>query len=503
MNLDAYIRVSDTRGREDDLISPELQAGKMDEYGQAPGHTLTMHPPELDVSGGKMQREVLDQILDRIRKHESDGIIVSKLNRFARTLLGGLQVIQEIEAAGGTLISVADNIDLSTPTGKLVTRILLSVAEMELERIREEWSDAQRSAVTKGVCTASAVPPGYTKTPKTDKDHPRMLVPNADALAIKRAFQMRGTGSSISEIAAMLNAQAPYKAPTRKPKPTAKGKKPKEPKRPTTVGQWPLTTVGRLFTNRVYRGELIRGTVTNPTAHKPIVTEQEWQAANSIPKRTSPRAGSDPTAPSLLTGLIRCAGCGYAMTPVHSVTPRAGGATARVAVYKCKGKHSTGRCPASSSIKRDRADAYVLEAWREQMAKLERGGAVRTPEVEAVVEEIANLKDELAQFAADITLRDALGPDGFREQVDTRVANIADAEKRLRILSGQASVVAPTVAKWDDMDLPSRRKVLAGSVDVVYCRRGEAAGRAHASADDRLRILWRGDGENVSVPYTW
>ncbi|HEY8303745.1 MAG TPA: recombinase family protein, partial [Solirubrobacteraceae bacterium] len=81
LRLDAYIRVSKVAGRSgSSFISPDVQRQQIERWAQAHGHTLTWHAPELDVSGGSMRRPVFDQIMQRIRTGQSDGVIVAKLD---------------------------------------------------------------------------------------------------------------------------------------------------------------------------------------------------------------------------------------------------------------------------------------------------------------------------------------------------------------------------------------------------------------------------------------
>lgn len=68
MRLDEYRRVSQVNGREGEgFQSPELQRNAIAAYARAHGHTVTPNPEELDVSGGKLSRPILDAIMDRIR----------------------------------------------------------------------------------------------------------------------------------------------------------------------------------------------------------------------------------------------------------------------------------------------------------------------------------------------------------------------------------------------------------------------------------------------------
>jgi len=58
---------------------------------------------------------------------------VTKLDRFGRSLAHGLEAIDRIRRAGGVFVSVQDGLDLTTDTGKLVMRIMLTMAEFELD----------------------------------------------------------------------------------------------------------------------------------------------------------------------------------------------------------------------------------------------------------------------------------------------------------------------------------------------------------------------------------
>ena len=71
----------------------------------------------------------LREALERVESGESDGIVAVRLTQFGASLREALRSIERIEAAGGTFVSVGDGIDLSTPTGRLILRLLLSVAE--------------------------------------------------------------------------------------------------------------------------------------------------------------------------------------------------------------------------------------------------------------------------------------------------------------------------------------------------------------------------------------
>src|SRR5829696_7662080 len=76
-------------------------------------------------------------------------------------LIDALAAIERIERAGGIFVSVNDGLDLRTDTGRLVLRIMLSMAEYELDRIRGTWDAARAKAIERGVYMAPRAPTGY------------------------------------------------------------------------------------------------------------------------------------------------------------------------------------------------------------------------------------------------------------------------------------------------------------------------------------------------------
>lgn len=97
-------------------------------------------------------RPVLEQALDFLR--EGDTLVVTKLDRLARSVLDLWAIVQRIEAKGAALRIVAMGIDTGTPTGRLMLNVLGSVAqferEMMLERQREGIAKAKAEGKYKG-----------------------------------------------------------------------------------------------------------------------------------------------------------------------------------------------------------------------------------------------------------------------------------------------------------------------------------------------------------------
>jgi len=95
------------------------------------------------VSGSTANRPQLEALLDYIR--EGDSVIVTKLDRLARSTKDLLDILDKIEAKGATLQILNINLDTGTPTGKLMLTMLGSIAQFE----RELMLERQKEGITK------------------------------------------------------------------------------------------------------------------------------------------------------------------------------------------------------------------------------------------------------------------------------------------------------------------------------------------------------------------
>ena len=99
-------------------------------------------------SGTKSDRVELRRVLDMLRK--GDKLIVWRLDRLARSQLQLLEIAKEVENKGAELVSLMDNIDTSTATGKMLFGILSVLAEFERNLIVERSKAGQAIARKNG-----------------------------------------------------------------------------------------------------------------------------------------------------------------------------------------------------------------------------------------------------------------------------------------------------------------------------------------------------------------
>ena len=130
-------------------------------------------------------------------------MIVAKIDRFGRSLADGLAAIERVTEAGGVFASVQDGLDLSTDTGRLVLRIMLSMGEWELDRVRANWDTARGRAIARGVCIGVA-PFGYR--PPSDG---RLAVDGAAGPLVTELFRRRADGASLGDLRDLLEAGVP------------------------------------------------------------------------------------------------------------------------------------------------------------------------------------------------------------------------------------------------------------------------------------------------------
>ncbi len=129
---------------------PELQLVPLREYCQRRGFTIAGEYVDNGISGTKERRPQLDRLIEAARKRQVDLVIVWKLDRFGRSLKQLVMALEELSSLGVGFISYQDNLDLTTPQGRLMFHIIGSMAEFERELIRERVKAGLENARRKG-----------------------------------------------------------------------------------------------------------------------------------------------------------------------------------------------------------------------------------------------------------------------------------------------------------------------------------------------------------------
>jgi DNA invertase Pin-like site-specific DNA recombinase len=99
-------------------------------------------------SGGRWDRPELHRMLDHLR--EGDTIVVWKLDRLSRSLKDVLHIMERIAKAGAGFRSITENIDTTTPAGRMMMQMVGAFAEFERAMIRERTSAGLAAARAEG-----------------------------------------------------------------------------------------------------------------------------------------------------------------------------------------------------------------------------------------------------------------------------------------------------------------------------------------------------------------
>ena len=146
MKAAIYARVSTANNGQ----SPEMQLRELREYGERRGWAIANEYVDVGISGAREKRPELDRLLADAHRRRFDAVVVWKFDRFARSVSHLLRALETFKALGIEFVSLSEQVDTSTPTGKMVFTVLGAVAELERSLIAERVRAGLRNARAKG-----------------------------------------------------------------------------------------------------------------------------------------------------------------------------------------------------------------------------------------------------------------------------------------------------------------------------------------------------------------
>jgi len=179
MRVALYARVSTCNGQ-----SPEMQLSELREYASRRGWEVFSEYMDLGISGSKESRLELNRLMVDAQRRNFDVVLCWKVDRFGRSLKHLVNALADLDSYGVAFVSLRDNLDLSTPSGRLMFQIIGAMAEFERSLIQERVRAGLRNAKLKGKTLG----------------RPRRIV-NGDQMA-----RLREQGASFREIARAVGA---------------------------------------------------------------------------------------------------------------------------------------------------------------------------------------------------------------------------------------------------------------------------------------------------------
>jgi DNA invertase Pin-like site-specific DNA recombinase len=173
-----YARVSTVNHGQD----VTLQTRDLEQFAQARGWCLVDSYIDIGISGAKDNRLELNRLMADAHKRRFDVVLVWRLDRFGRSLRHLVNALAEFKSLNIAFVSLSDNLDLSTASGRLMFNIIGAMAEFERELIQERVRAGIRNARAKG----------------RRLGRPRMCVDTA------RVLHLRSQGHSLRQIASQL-----------------------------------------------------------------------------------------------------------------------------------------------------------------------------------------------------------------------------------------------------------------------------------------------------------
>jgi DNA invertase Pin-like site-specific DNA recombinase len=141
-----YARVSTTNHGQDVTV----QTRDLQEFAEARGWRLFDSYLDLGISGSKDKRPELDRLMADAHKRRFDVVAVWRFDRFARSVSHLLRALETFNALGIAFVSLSENVDTTTPIGKMIFTVLGAVAELERSLIVERVRAGLRNARAKG-----------------------------------------------------------------------------------------------------------------------------------------------------------------------------------------------------------------------------------------------------------------------------------------------------------------------------------------------------------------
>ncbi len=139
-----YARVSTDRQAVD------MQLVELREYVNRSGWTIHHEYIDQGFSGSNTKRPAFTEMMAEARKKKFDILLVWKLDRLGRSLKDLINTLDELGVLGIDFISYENQLDTSTPTGKLVFHVIGAVAEFEKDIIGERVKAGLENAKRKG-----------------------------------------------------------------------------------------------------------------------------------------------------------------------------------------------------------------------------------------------------------------------------------------------------------------------------------------------------------------
>ena len=288
-----YTRKSTEEGLEQAFNSLDAQREACAAYILSQAHEgweqIHEHYDDGGWSGGNTDRPGLKQLLADVAAGKVDVIVVYKVDRLTRSLADFARIVDTLDKARASFVSVTQAFNTTTSMGRLTLNVLLSFAQFEREVTSERIRDKLAASKKKGMWMGGPVPLGYRLGDR------KLVIDDHEAEIVRSIFQRYAELRSVAKLVEEL-AQQNVRTKVRH---YSNGR---------TAGgvHFQRGSLSQLLQNPIYigkvsyRGELYDG------EHDGIIAEDDWGEVQQIlaANRHQRKLGKQTRYPSLLTGMI-------------------------------------------------------------------------------------------------------------------------------------------------------------------------------------------------------
>jgi DNA invertase Pin-like site-specific DNA recombinase len=368
MAVALYARVSTAKQAEKDLSIPD-QLRQMRDWCKAQGYSVAMEYIEPGASATDDKRPVFQQMISDATLDPApyEAIIFHSRSRFFRDLFGFLSYERTLKRAGCKIVSITQQTS-DDPAGEMASKIFSLFDEYQSKENGKHTLRAMKENTRQGYFNGSRPPFGYRaveteRIGNKGKKKKCVEIDPAEAGTVKRIFDLYlngldGRSTGAKEIAIHLNTRNI----------TLRGQ------------QWSKSRVHEVLANTAYINEYYFNKHDKKTKHlkpksewvrlevEPIIeaeifAEVRSRCAARAPAKIPPKVVGSKT---LLTGLLKCGGCGAGMT-------LATGKSGRFRYYKCNTQIAKGgHLCQSKAVPMQKLDGIVLDALADKVFTPER-----------------------------------------------------------------------------------------------------------------------------------
>ncbi|MEM1050939.1 MAG: recombinase family protein [Pseudomonadota bacterium] len=258
-----YTRKSSEEGLDQDFNSLDAQHEACEAYIKSQEHEgWRLDATRYDdggYSGGNMERPALQKLMEMIRTRQVDRIVVYKIDRLTRSLADFAKLVEELDEAQASFVSVTQSFNTATSMGRLTLNMLLSFAQFEREVTAERIRDKIAASKAKGLWMGGRIPTGY------DADGRTLKVNEAEASTIRWVFDLYLELGDVPKVVDHAGREGlitkRYQAKTGK-----------------MLGGRPFTRglIYSVLNNVIYIGRIPHRDTSYPGQHKAIIDQAVW-----------------------------------------------------------------------------------------------------------------------------------------------------------------------------------------------------------------------------------